>query len=83
MKYATLERLLRDHVLAAAAADAHLMASDARLAGDLQRDPNIAALRGADGRLDMDRYRQLLATQGLTPEGFEARTRFQIGRAHV
>ena len=26
MKYATLERLLRDHVLAAAAADAHLMA---------------------------------------------------------
>ncbi len=83
MKYATLERLLRDHVLAAAAADAHLMASDARLAGELQRDPSIAALRGADGRLDMDRYRQLLATQGLTPEGFEARVRADLTQRQV
>lgn len=83
MKYATLERILRDRVLQVAAADSHLMATDARLASELQQDPSIAGLRRADGTLDMDAYRRLLATQGLTPEGFEARVRFDMSSRQV
>jgi len=82
-RMATLERLVRDQVLAVAAQDAHLLTSDARLARFLQEDPTIASLRTADGKLDMDRYRQLAASQGLTPEGFEASVRGDISRQQV
>ncbi len=83
LKYATLERLVRDRVLAAAASDGHLIATDTRLAAELQRDPTIGALRRDDGTLDMDRYRQLLAQQGLTPEGFEANVRYDLSSQQV
>ena len=83
LKRASLERLVQERVLAAAAADEHLMATDARLAADLERDPAIAALRRADGSLDMERYRQLLAAQGLTPEGFEANVRRDLSSRQV
>lgn len=83
MKYASLERLVRDRVLAAAARNDHLMVSDGALAAMLEQDPNIAALRGADGRLDMEGYKRLLATQGLTPEGYEARLRSDLSLQQV
>ncbi len=83
LKYATLERIVRDRVLQVAATDAHLIATDTRLATELQQDPSIAALRRPDGSLDMDGYRRLLATQGLTPEGFEARVRFNLSSRQV
>ncbi len=83
MKYATLERLVRDRVLAQAAQDEHLLVSDAALASALQQDPSIAALRGADGRLDMQAYKRLLATQGLSPEGYEARMRADLSTQQV
>ena len=74
-RYATLERLVRERVLAQATEKFKLTTSDARLARELQENPTIASLRLPDGKLDMDRYRQLAASQGLTPEGFEARVR--------
>ena len=74
-RYATLERLVRERVLLKAADKFKLTTSDARLARDLQDNPTIASLRQPDGKLDMERYRQLAASQGLTPEGFEARVR--------
>ena len=77
-RYATLERLVRERVMAAAVRDAHFTTSDARLARELQQNPTIASLRKPDGTLDMDRYRQLAASQGLTPEGFEARVRSDL-----
>lgn len=82
-RYATLERLVRERVLAQAVAKALLTTSDARLARDLQENPTIASLRLPDGKLDMDRYRQLAASQGLTPEGFEARVRQDISVRQV
>ena len=82
-KYATLERLVRDRVLAAAVAKDHLYTSDQRLARALQEDPSIAALRKADGSLDVERYTQLVARQGLTPEGFEARIRSDLSLRQV
>lgn len=77
-RYATLERLVRDRVLAAAAQKMHLATSDSRLARSLQEIPAIAGLKRADGTLDAEAYRALVASQGLTPAGFEANVRRDI-----
>ena len=82
-RYASLERLVRERVLAVAAQKDHLFTSDQRLARALQDDPNIAALRKPDGSLDVEGYRQLVARQGLTPEGFEARVRSDLSVRQV
>jgi len=82
-RYATLERLVRDRVFAVAAAKSKLTTSDQRLARDLQENPSIAALRRPDGTLDMDRYRQLVGSQGMTPEMFEARVREDLSVQQV
>ena len=82
-KYATLERLVRDRVLTAAAAKSKLSTSDQRLARELQSNPDIAALRRPDGTLDMERYKQLLAAQGMSPEMFEASVRTDLSTRQV
>lgn len=82
-RYATLERLVRERVLEQAAQAAHLGASDARLARELQSIPAIAALRRPDGTLDMERYRLLLGSQGMSPEMFEARMRSELAARQV
>lgn len=82
-RYATLERLVRDRVLIAAAGKAKLVTSDQRLARDLQENPEIVSLRLPDGRLDMDRYRTMLGAQGLSPEMFEANVRSELSSRQV
>ena len=82
-KYATLERMVRERVIAAAAQKLHLVASDQRLARELQQSPAIAALRTADGKLDMERYKQLAASQGMTPEMFEMQVRADLSNRQV
>ena len=82
-RYATLERMVRDRVVAAAAEKLKLSTSDQHLARELQNSPEIAALRRTDGSLDMERYRQLLGAQGLSPEMFEANVRSDLSRRQV
>lgn len=82
-RYASLERLVRDRVLVEAADKLKLLTSDARLARELQDNPTIASLRQADGTLDMERYRQLAGSQGMTPEMFEARVRADLSSRQV
>ena len=82
-RYATLERLVRDRVLIAAVAKSKLVTSDQRLARELQSNPDIAALRRPDGTLDMERYKQLLGTQGMSPEMFEASVRTDLSTRQV
>ena len=82
-RYATLERMVRDRVVTVAAEKLKLSTSDQHLARELQSNPEIAALRRADGSLDMERYRQLLGAQGLSPEMFEANVRFDLSRRQV
>ena len=82
-KYATLEKLVRDRVLTAAANKSKLSTSDQRLARDLQENSDIASLRRADGTLDMERYRQMLGVQGLSPEMFEANVRAELSSRQV
>ena len=82
-RLSTLEQMVNERLLAIAADKQLLVTSDARLARELQQSPAIAALRGPDGKLDMERYRQLAASQGLTPEGFEARVRQDLSSRQV
>jgi len=82
-RYASLERLVRERVVAAAAEKFKLTASNERLARELQQSPEIASLRRPDGSLDMERYRQLLAAQGMTPEMFEANVRTDLSNRQV
>jgi peptidyl-prolyl cis-trans isomerase D len=83
VKYATLEQLVRDRVMLAAAQDSHLVINNAQLAAYLNADPTIASLRGADGKLDMQAYTQALARQGMTPESFEAGMRRDLSSKQV
>ena len=82
-RYVTLERLVRERVLAQAVQDSGLGTSDVRLARELQQDPTIASLRKPDGSLDIERYRQLTGSQGLTTDGFEARVRGELSQRQV
>ena len=82
-RMATLERLVGERVMAVAAQKQLLVTSDARLARELQQNPSIAGLRGADGKLYMERYRQLAASQGMTPEMFENQVRADLSNRQV
>lgn len=82
-RYASLERLVLDRVMSEAVQEAHLNTSDARLARELQRNPAIAGLRRPDGTVDIERYRQLAASQGLTTDGFEASVRTRLSERQV
>jgi peptidyl-prolyl cis-trans isomerase D len=83
MKFATLERMVRDRVLDAAAHDARLSASDLRVAREINQQPLVAQLRGPDGKLDMARYRAMLAQQGLSPEMYESQMRADLSARQV
>ena len=82
-RFATLEKLVRDRVVAVASDKLKLSTSDQRLARELQQSPEISSLRRADGTLDMERYRQLLGSQNLSPEMFEANVRADLSRRQV
>ena len=82
-RMATLERLVAERVMSVASQKQLLVTSDARLARELQQNPSIAGLRGADGKLDMERYRQLAASQGMTPEMFENQVRADLSNRQV
>jgi peptidyl-prolyl cis-trans isomerase D len=75
--------MVNDRLIAVVAEKQLLVTSDQRLANYLQQDPSIAGLRGPDGKLDMDRYRQLAASQGMTPEMLEARVRRDLSNQQV
>lgn len=82
-RYGTLERLVQERVLAAAVADSNLLVADQRVARELQSNQLIAALRGPDGKLDMERYRQLLSARGMTPEIYEGSVRQDLALRQV
>jgi peptidyl-prolyl cis-trans isomerase D len=75
--------MVREQVLVAAAKKLQLTTSDARLARELQQNPAILSLRGPDGKLDMERYRQLVGSQGMSPEMFEAQVRNDLSTRQV
>ena len=79
-RYATLEQLVHERVLAEAVQDSHLVITDGRLLREMRQsqNPTLLSLFKPDGSLDGERYRQLVASQGLTTQEFEGRLRNQL-----
>lgn len=75
----TLDGLLRERLLLAAATDQHLFPSAQRMGRLFDADPQYAGLRGPDGKLS----RELLAQMGMTPELFDQRLRQDYGMRQV
>ncbi len=82
-RYGSLDRLVRERLMQVAAQRLHLGVSDQRLATELQQSPAIASLRRPDGSLDMERYKQLVGAQGMTPEMYENRLRADLSMRQV
>jgi peptidyl-prolyl cis-trans isomerase D len=79
MKRQTLDGLLRERVLFAAADKLALMPGDERLARLFRTDPQFAGLRNPDGSVN----RELLAAQGMNSETFAMRLRQDFGTRQV
>jgi peptidyl-prolyl cis-trans isomerase D len=75
VKRETLDNLVRERVLFAAANRAHFTVGDERLQRELMNIPQLASLRRPDGSIDVAAYKALIGAQGLTTEGFEANMR--------
>jgi len=75
MKNQVLDGLVRERVLLTAADKLHLVTTDERLERELLSIPQLATLKKADGRIDVDAVKALLQAQGMTLPMFEARMR--------
>jgi len=79
-RYATLERMVRDRVLAAAAAKSNMTVSEDRLSRLFAEDTGLASFRTAEGKFDRERF--MMAT-GRTPEQYEASVRSDLATQQV
>ncbi|MFP3740507.1 SurA N-terminal domain-containing protein, partial [Burkholderia sp. SIMBA_019] len=61
-----LDGLIEQRVMADETQRLHLTASDDAVRRVLLNDPVISSLKNPDGSIDVDRYKQLLAMQGMT-----------------
>jgi peptidyl-prolyl cis-trans isomerase D len=75
MRYATLERMVRDRVLAAAAAKSNVTISEERLSRIFAQDAGLAAFRTPDGKFDRESFQRVT---GRTPEQYEASMRAEL-----
>ncbi len=82
-RQSTLERIIRDKVIAAAARDARMVVTDERLLAVLQQDPNLATFRRPDGSIDVERLKQALARRGMTPQMYDEQVRTDLVRRQV
>jgi peptidyl-prolyl cis-trans isomerase D len=69
----TLDNLVRDRVMLAAAERAHIEVPAERVVRELQSMPELARLKRPDGSFDVATYKSLLEAQGMTPAMFEQR----------
>jgi peptidyl-prolyl cis-trans isomerase D len=75
----TLDNLVRERVMRAAAQSGNLAPGDERLQRIFRTDPQLAALRNADGTVNKD----VLAAQGLSSEAFAEQLRADLGTRQV
>ncbi|WP_144107795.1 SurA N-terminal domain-containing protein [Paraburkholderia sp. BCC1886] len=73
-----LDGLIEQRVLADETQRLHLTASDDAVRRVLLNDPVISSLKNPDGSIDVDRYKQLLAMQGMTPDQYDERVRYTL-----
>ncbi|MDH6595112.1 peptidyl-prolyl cis-trans isomerase D [Variovorax sp. TBS-050B] len=80
LRYATLERMVRDRVLAAAAAKSNVTISEERLSRIFAQDPGLASFRTPDGKFDRETFQRVT---GRTPEQYEASMRSELATQQV
>ncbi|WP_447776427.1 SurA N-terminal domain-containing protein [Variovorax boronicumulans] len=80
LRYQTLERMVRDRVLATAATKANVSVSEDRLSRMFAQDAGLAAFRTADGKFDREAF---LRATGRTPEQYEASVRADLASQQV
>ncbi|APA84855.1 SurA N-terminal domain-containing protein [Paraburkholderia sprentiae WSM5005] len=73
-----LDGMIEQRVLADETQRLHLTASDEAVRRALLSDPVISSLKNPDGSIDLDRYKQLLAMQGMTPDQYDERVRYNL-----
>ena len=83
MKYGVLERMVQTRVLESSAKTLNLKVSDQRIALAISGIEGLAGIKKPDGSLDIEKYKQLLASQGMTPEIFENRMRGEVAMRQV
>lgn len=79
-RYTTLERMVRDRVLTAAAAKSNMTVSEERLARLFAEDTGLASFRTADGKFDREAF---MRATGRTPEQYEASVRSDLATQQV
>ena len=79
-RYATLERMVQERVLAVAATKSHLSASEERLTRLFAQDPGLASFRTADGKFDTEAF---IRATGQSPAQYEAAVRGQLANQQV
>jgi len=79
-RYGTLERMVRERVLAAEAAKSHLAVSDERLGRYFAQEPGLASFRTPDGKFDRELFTR---ATGQTPEQYEATVRGEMTTQQV
>jgi len=82
-KRESLDQMVRERVLFAAATRGHLSVSDERLMRELQQIPQLAALKRPDGSFDIDAYKVMVQAQGRSAESFEAALRQDLSVRQV
>ncbi|CAA2103764.1 SurA N-terminal domain-containing protein [Variovorax paradoxus] len=80
LRYATLERMVRDRVLAAAATKANMTVSEERLSRMFAQDPGLASFRTPEGKFDSDAFTRVT---GRTPEQYVASVRSDMATQQV
>ncbi|BBU27492.1 peptidylprolyl isomerase [Burkholderia sp. THE68] len=80
---AMVDSLVQQRAMADETQRLHLTASDDAVRRALLSDPVISSLKNPDGTIDLERYKQLLAMQGMTPAQYDERMRYQIATDQI
>jgi peptidyl-prolyl cis-trans isomerase D len=73
-----LDGLIQQRVLADETQRLHLTLSDDALRRALLADPVIGSLKNPDGSIDLNKYKELLAMQGMTPDQYQEQVRYSM-----
>ena len=83
VKRESLDQMVRDRVLFAAASRGHLSVSNERLMREIQSIPQLAALKRPDGSFDIEGYKAMVQSSGRSAENFEASLRQDLSVRQV
>jgi peptidyl-prolyl cis-trans isomerase D len=80
---AMVDSLVQQRALSDETQRLHLTAPDDAVRRALMADPVISSLRKPDGTIDVDRYKQMLAMQGMTPAQYDERMRYSLASEQI